>query len=177
MTAFLYLALFLPITAPAYTWARDVSLRLHGVFPALQPLKPYETGFDPGNELYGWQDIARQVENIRTRMPHPETTFIFGHRFYTTSQLAVYLSPGIAATSLFHRYSQYRLWFIAEKYAGWDALFVVDLKHHQGRARRYMPLFERMDPQPVEIKVFRNGRPAHVLQVYKYYGFKGKYEE
>ena len=54
---------------------------------------------------------------------------------------------------------------------------MVDRKQHQERARRYMPLFERMDPQPEEIEVFRNGRPAHVLEVYKYYGFKGKYEE
>ena len=177
MTAFLYLALLLPITAPVYTWARDVSLNLHRVLPAIKPLKPYETGFDPGNQLYGWRKIAQQVESIRARMPHPKTTFVFAHRFYTTSQLAVYLHPDTAATSLFHRYSQYRLWFVAEEYSGWDALFVVDRKRHQERARRYMPLFERMDPQPEEIEVFRNGRPAHVLEVYKFYGFKGKYEE
>ena len=177
MTAFLYLALLLPITAPVYTWARDVSLNLHRVLPAIKPLKPYETGFDPGNQLYGWRKIAQQVESIRARMPHPKTTFVFAHRFYTTSQLAVYLHPDTAATSLFHRYSQYRLWFAAEEYTGWDALFIVDRKRHQERAGRYMPLFDRMDPQPKEIEVFRNGRLARALEVYKYYGFKGKYEE
>jgi len=177
MTAFVYAALFLPITAPAYDWFRDITLSLNRVFPALKPLKPYETGFDPGNELFGWQSIARQVENIRARMPHPDTTFVFGHRFYTTSQLAVYLDPATVATSLYHRYSQYRLWFKAKDYTGWDALFIVERKRHQERARRYKSLFNRMDPQPEEIQVFRNGRPAHVLQVYKYYGFKGKYEE
>ena len=177
MTALVYLALFLPITAPAYTWAREVSLSLNRKFPAIKPLKPFETGFDPGNELFGWQDVARQVENIRALMPHPETTFVFGHRFYTTSQLAVYLDPDTVATSLYHRYSQYRLWFAAEEYTGWDALFIVDRKRHQERAVRYMPLFDRMDPQPQEIEVFRNGRLARALEVYKYYGFKGKYEE
>jgi hypothetical protein len=177
MTALLYLALFVPITAPVYTWARDVSLKLNQKFPAIKPLAPFETGFDPGNELFGWRSIARQVENIRARMPHPKTTFVFGHRFYSTSQLAVYLEPETVATSLYHRYSQYRLWFAAEKYTGWDALFIVELKRHRERARRYLPLFERMDPQPEEIEVFRNGRPAHILKVYKYYGFKGKYEE
>jgi hypothetical protein len=177
MSALVYLALFLPITAPVYTWARDISMSLNRKFPAITPLKPFETGFDPGNELFGWQDIARKVENIRAQMPHPATTFVFGHRFHTTSQLAVYLDPETEATSLYHRYSQYRLWFAAEEHTGWDALFIVDRKRHQERARRYEPLFSRMDPQPEEIKVFRNGRPAHVLMVYKYYGFKGKYEE
>jgi len=110
-------------------------------------------------------------------MPHPETTFIFGHRFYTTSQLAVYLKPDTVATSLYHRFSQYRLWFEAEKYTGWDALFIVEPKRHRERARRYLPLFERMDPQPEKIEVMRGGRPAHILEVYKYYGFKGTYED
>ncbi|UCD81596.1 MAG: glycosyltransferase family 39 protein [Desulfobacterales bacterium] len=177
MTAMVYLALFLPITAPVYTWARDISLGLNRKFPAIKPLKPFETGFDPANELFGWQNIARQVENIRAQMPRPANTFVFGHRFHTSSQLAVYLDPDTAATSLYHRYSQYRLWFNAEDYTGWDALFVVDRKRHQERARRYKSLFTKMDPQPKEIQVFRNGRPAHVMEVYKYYGFKGKYEE
>jgi hypothetical protein len=177
MTALVYLALFVPLTAPVYTWARDVSLQLNRKFPAIKPLAPFEPGFDPGNELFGWHSIARQVENIRARMPHPETTFIFCHRFYTTSQLAVYLKPDTAATSLYHRFSQYRLWFAAENHTGWDALFIVARKRHRERARRYLPLFESMDPQPETIEVFRNNRPAHILKVYKYYGFKGKYED
>jgi hypothetical protein len=32
-----------------------------------------------------------------------------------------------------------------------------------------------MDPDPVQIQIFRDGQPAHALAVYKYYGFKGKY--
>ena len=177
MTALLYLALFVPIAAPVYTWARDVSLQLNRKFPALKPLAPFETGFDPGNELFGWRSIARQVEYIRARMPHPETTFIFGHRFYMTSQLAVYLKPDTVATSLYHRFSQYRLWFAAELYTGWDALFIVERKRHRERAQRYKPLFNGMDPQPDEIEVMRADRPAHILEVYRFYGFKGKYED
>jgi hypothetical protein len=152
-------------------------LGLNRKLPTIKPLAPFETGFDPANDLFGWPSIARQVENIRMRMPHPNMTFVFGHRFHTTSQLAVYLAPDTVATSLYHRYSQYRLWFAAEKHTGWDALFIVDRKRHRERARRYLPLFDRMDPQPEEIEVLRNGRPAHELRVYKFYGFKGRYEE
>ena len=177
MTALLYLALFFPIAAPVYNWARDVSLSLNQKFSAIKPLKPFEAGFDISNELFGWQAIAQQVEEIRARMPQPEKTFVFCHCFHTTSQLAVYLDPATAATSLYHRFSQYRLWFAAEQHTGWDALLIVDQKRHQERAKRYEPLFERLDPQPVQIQVFRNGRLARALEVYKYFGFKGKYEE
>ena len=177
MTALLYVALFLPIVGPVYNRAREISLSLNQNFPALKPLEPFETGFDISNELFGWPEIARQVEIIRAQMPHPATTFVFGHRFHSTSQLAVYLQPATAATTLHHSYNQYRLWFAAEKHVGWDALFIVDHKRHRKRAERYRPLFKRMDPQPQEIRILRDGSLAQRLEVYKYFGFKGKYDE
>jgi 4-amino-4-deoxy-L-arabinose transferase-like glycosyltransferase len=177
MTCLLYVVLFLPVVRPVYNWARDVSLSLNQTFPAVKPLDPFETGFDISNELFGWPEIARQVETIRAQMPRPATTFVFGHRFYSTSQLSVYLQPSTVATVLHHSYNQYRLWFAAGEHVGWDALFIVDQKRHQKRAARYRPLFRDMDPQPIEIRIFRNGRLAQEIEVYRYFGFKGKYEE
>jgi hypothetical protein len=176
MSTLLYLVLFFPIVAPVYTWARDISVNLNRNFSIFEPLKPYETGYDLSNELFGWKQIADKVEAIRAQMPQSDKTFVFGHRFHTTSQLAVYLSPGTAATTLHHKISQYRFWFTAEKHTDWDALFVVDQKRHRKRALRYLPLFAEMDPEPVKIKIFRDGQLSHDLAVYKYYGFKGRYE-
>ena len=176
MSFLLYTVLFWPIVAPVYTWARDISLSLNRNFPAVEPLKPYETGYDISNDLFGWEQIADRVEAIRAQMLQPDKTFVFCHRFFMTSQLAVYLLPETAATSLHHRFNQYRFWFSADKHAGWDALFVVDQKRHGERAQRYRPLFAKMDPNPVQILIFRDGQPAHELAVYRYYGFKGEYE-
>jgi hypothetical protein len=176
MSALLYMVLFLSVVGPVYNWTRDVSLSLNRQFSAIKPLKPYETDFDISNELFGWQDIAHQVETIRAQMANPATTFVFGHRFHSASQLAVYLKPTTIATTLYHRYSQYRLWFSAEEHVGWDALFVVDQKRHRKRALRYQPLFEKMDPEPLKIRIFRDGQLSHDLAVYKYFGFKGRYE-
>ncbi len=176
MSALLYIVLFLPVVSPVYSWARDISLNLNQKFPVVKPLKPFEPGFDISNELFGWPEIARQVESIRAHMPHPAKTFVFAHRFHPTSQLAVYLEPDTVATTLHHRYNQYRLWFAPEKHIGWDALFLIDQKRHRKRAERYQPLFNRLELQPTEIRINRNGRLAHKLEVYKYFGFKGKYE-
>ena len=175
MSALLYVALFWPIAAPVYNWAREISLDLNRKFPAVEPLKPFQPGYDISNDLFGWEQIANQVETIRAQMPHPETTFVFGHRFHMNSQLTVYLHPDTVSTSLYRKFSQYRIWFEPEKHVGWDALFIVENKRHQKRAMSYRPLFEEMDPDPLQIRILRNGYPAHDLKIYKCYGFKGKY--
>lgn len=177
MSALLYLALCLPVAEPVYNWARDVSLKLNRQFPAVKALEPFEPGNDISNDLFGWPEIAAGVEAIRAQMPHPEKTFVFSHRFFTASQIGVYLHPDTAATSLHRKFDQYHLWFAAQAHTGWDALLIVDQRRHLERARRYQPLFETMDPQPEPIQIFRQGRLAQDLMVYKYYGFKGKFEE
>jgi hypothetical protein len=177
MSALLYLALYLPVAAPVYNWARDVSLKLNRQFSAVKPLEPFEPGNDLSNDLFGWPQIAARVEAIRAQMPHPQKTFVFSHRFFKASQIGVYLRPDTAVTSLHRKFDQYHLWFAAEAHTGWDALLVVDQRRHLERARRYQPLFEKMDPQPESIQIFRKGRLAQDLMVYKYYGFKGRFEE
>ena len=177
MSAVLYVALWWPIADPLYSWARQVSLNINQHIPSIKPLKPFEIGYDLSNELFGWDTIAHQVESIRAQMTNPGKTFIFGHRFFRISQLGVYLFPGTVATSLHHKFDQYRLWFSAKDHKGWDALFIVDQKRHQERANRYSPLFNHMDPESIDIKVFRNNRLAQHYKIYKYFGFKGKYEQ
>ena len=176
MSAVVYIGILYPIVQPLYSAARDVSLKLNRQFPDIKPLEPYQSRFDPSNELYGWQEIATQVEQIRAEMPNPEKTFVFCHRFYTTNLIAPHLKTETVATSLHRKFSQYRLWYPAEDFIGWDALFIVDYRPEK-RARRYMPLFDKMDQSPTEIRIFRREQPAHEMKVYKYYGFKGKFEQ
>jgi hypothetical protein len=177
LSALLYLALFVPVTQPAYSWAREVSLKLNRQFPAVEPLKPFEPRNDISNDLFGWPEIAARVEAIRAGMPHPEKTFVFSHRFFKASQIGVYLHPDTVVTSLHRKFDQYHLWFAAPEHNGWDALFVVDHRRHLKRAERYQPLFEKMGPRFEPIQILRHGRPAQNIVVYKYYGFKGKFAE
>ena len=177
LSALLYLALFVPMTQPAYSWAREVSLKLNRQFPAVEPLKPFEPRNDISNDLFGWPEIAARVEAIRAGMPHPEKTFVFSHRFFKASQIGVYLHPDTVVTSLHRKFDQYHLWFAAPEHSGWDALFVVDHRRHLKRAERYQPLFEKMDPRFEPIQILRHGQLAQNIVVYKYYGFKGKFAE
>ena len=177
MSILLYLALFLYVTEPVYNWARDITLKLNQKFPTVQTLKPFEPGYDISNDLFGWPEIARRVEALRGRMSRPAKTFVFSHRFFKASQIGVYLQPETVVTSLHHKFDQYHLWFAPADHTGWDALFIVDQRRHRKRARRYGPLFDKMDPQPASIQIFRDGRLAQDLVVYTYYGFKGRFEQ
>ena len=174
MTGFMYLALFQPIVSPIYSQARTFSLKLNRQFPTIKPLKPFTSRYDMSNSLFGWEKIGRQVEAIRAGMPDPDRTFVFCHRYFAASQLAVYLNPETEMTTLRHKLNQYRFWFSAKDHRGWDALFVIDERPLK-RAKRYMHLFTKMDPESVKIDVFRKGQVARSMTVFRYYGFKGKY--
>ena len=176
MTAVLYVGAFYPIVGPIYTTLRNVSLKVHDHISPIEPLEPFKNSYDITNELFGWQDIATKVEGLRAQMPRPGKTFVFAHRFYTTSQLGVYLQPDTVATSLHRKFSQYRIWYPGEKYQGWDALFVDDDRFTKD-PQRYLPLFNRLDPEPAQFKVYRNDHYlARAIKIYRYYGFRGKYE-
>lgn len=174
MTCILYLILLFPIIPPVYEGARNLSLNLHRHFPTVKPLRPYHAKDNMSNDLFGWKGIAARVEKIKATMPLPDKTFIFAHKFFTTSQLAVYLKPRIISTTLGHDFDQYHLWFSPSRYLGWDALYVDDNRWPTDPGR-YLALFKSIDPNPVVIKVFHDGDLDHNMKIYKCYGFKGRF--
>ncbi len=175
MTITLYLGVIYPIIRPLYSQARSISLIVHQHLPAVKAMEPFRSKFDITNELFGWEEVAAKVETIRANMPRPDKTFVFAHRFYTISQLAVYLRSETVPTSLHPGFSQYRFWFFPEDYKGWDALFVDDDRFSEP-PQRYLHLFNRVEADPVEIMVYRDGNYlARTIKVYEYYDFKGTF--
>ncbi|MBW2408907.1 MAG: glycosyltransferase family 39 protein [Deltaproteobacteria bacterium] len=175
MTAIIHVGMLYPIVGPFYSAARNASLKIHQHLPMIQPLKPFRIKYDITNELYGWNEIAIEVEKLQAQMPRPDRTFIFTHKFYTASQLGVYLKTHTIATTLSRRFDQYRLWFSAENHRDWDALFIDEDRFEKG-PQRYRALFKRVDPEPIQIKAYRDDRNlAREVKVYRFYGFKGSY--
>jgi len=175
MSVFMYVAVAWPVLEPLHNGARRLSLRLHRVWPGLRPLPAFDPKYDLSNDLYGWDQAAACVNRALADMPDQARTFVFCHRFYSTSQLNVFLWPGTQVTSLRKGMSQYRLWFDAQTHQGWDALF-VDEGHVTRGVARYQALFERIDPVPAPVRISRRGRPARDLRIYRCYGFRGRYE-
>jgi len=175
MSAVVYLAAAVPVTGRLYDAARTAAEKINGRFPSIPVPGPFKPEYDLSNDVHGWPESARQVENIMAAMPMPGRTFVFCHRFYATSQLGVHLSPGVVATTLRRRPSQYMLWFEPAEYRGWDALF-VDENHDFRGPDQYASLFEKVDSEPVRFETLRGGKPSHIFHVYRCYGFAGRVE-
>jgi hypothetical protein len=176
IVVFMYAAVSFPLISIAYKNVRSVSIKLSRSYDWIQPLGPFRSKYDPTNDMYGWEEAAARVEEIRDDMPRTKRTFVFAHRFYTASQLGVHLERSTVITSLSGRRNQYRLWFRPADREGWDALFVDHDRYLQG-AEKYAPLFERVDKDPVEIRISRDGQQSHLFRVYRCYGYKGRYPE
>lgn len=172
-----YTAIAVPVIENLYNEARNASIILSEKTSLIKPIKPFEASTDITNSLYGWDKAGRRVEEIRSTMPNPEKTFVFCHKFYTTSQLWPYLDPGTEATTLSSRPSQYLLWFNPSAHEDWDALF-VDIERWRKGGQKYAPLFKDVDPEYITLNIFRSkNHLAHRFFIYKCYGFKGKAEE
>ena len=176
MIMLMYSAITLPLTRSAYRAAESVSQQISALIPAIPAMPPFQTKFDITNDLYGWEEVAAQIEELRASMPNPDKTFVFCHRFFLMSQIGVFLQRETVRTSLEDRASQYLLWFNPEKYRDWDALFIdYHMRWHQG-PDRYRPLFEDIDQKSERIEIYRGGEIVHSFDIFRYYGFKGHRE-
>ncbi len=176
MTLVLYIGMYFPFINPLYNKTRNISLTLNQWLPIIKPMKPFKPQYDIMNELYGWDEIGKEVEAIKKAMPRPEKTFVFSHRFFTMSQLAVSLQPDTIPTTLGRRMDQYHLWFSPEEYIGWDALLIDEDRYAAG-PDHYLSLFDKGERRPFSFTVQRKGWIAHEIKIYKYYGFKGEFEK
>lgn len=168
----LYSAMFFPVVGFLHEQARAASLALHERFDFIRPMKPFETKFDPTNDLYGWEELAARVEALRSEMPRPERTFVFCPRFFPASQLGAFLDASIPITTLTGRADQYKLWFDPAAHAGWDAILVDDDRYRKG-ADRYHPLFEAPVASSVRVEFRRGAFPARGATLYPFLGFRG----
>ncbi len=172
MVLLLQVAMTFPIVEPLYQALRTCSLRLNAYVPWCPVLPPYRSKFDLTNDLYGWDQAAAEVQRIRLSMPQPHKTFVFAHRFYTTSQIGVYLPRDTRLASFSRKPGQYQFWFQPREHEGWDALFINDDRWPKD-PNLYRERFARIDPHPLRLTLTRRGTVAHVLDVYRCYGFRG----
>jgi hypothetical protein len=175
MTTALYVSLCQSVVEPVYHRLRTVSLQINRHIPGLRPLPPYEPKFDVTNDLFGWHKTAVRVRSILQDMPRPQHTFIFTHRFFEASQLAIHLPGDVVVTTLGRKTDQYRLWFNPDDHLGWDALFLDVDRRRQGPGR-YRSLFTTVQNDLESWDVKRDGRRIRKINLYRYSGYRGGYQ-
>jgi len=128
---------------------------------------------DPTSRLYGWDDMGKQVSQIKASMPSPENTFIYSDYYQLTAELAFYTQgqPRVYCINLGRRMNQYDLWPGIETQKGKDGIFVTN-----GRQTvidsRITRSFDKID-LPVVIQTKRKGVVYQEFTVVRGYGFHG----
>jgi len=125
-------------------------------------------------ETTGWKELGSNVEAIRTKMPSPDNTFIFGFRYQIASELAFYTpgQPETVSINKWNRPNVYDYWFKDETLKGKDAVGVTD-REPQAYLARLHTVFDRVD-QPVELNIISKGKEEiQTFYIFRAYGFKG----
>ena len=129
-------------------------------------------------EIRGWDDLGKKVGEIRSEMPRPADSFIFGVRYQIASELAFYVpgQPFTVSINRWHRPNVYDYWWQDEDLIGRDA---VGVTRDATSGDRLAQIFEKVDrAEPFSIyppgeSAQRDPSPVKTLYIYRCYGFKG----
>jgi len=120
---------------------------------------------DPTADLYGWDQIADEIE--RRRLLDPPGTFLFTGTWYASGQMAFatrYLGEPVLCYNQRDPHN-FAVWSRPDDWLGRDGLLVSvgDIKHEPACFARY---FERIEP-PVQFTVTRNGREVRRARLFR----------
>lgn len=147
------------------------------IVQTLYPLLPLPLELDrTASECVGWDDLGRQVDQARKKMPRPAETFLFGLQYQYASELAFYVPGQPRTVSINHwtRPNVYDFWQNDSMLVGKDGIGIFEGKEI---AARLAGLFTKSDPVE-EIRLYRTspwfGRQVvQTLYLFRGYGFKG----
>ena len=119
---------------------------------------------DPTAELYGWSDVARELEN-RHLLEDPNA-FLFTSRWYHSGQLAFALGDRHPVLCYSPRMSQgFSVWSRPEQWVGHDGILVV-LNDNPVEVQMYQRWFESIEPLG-EFDIDRAGTAVKHVRLYR----------
>jgi hypothetical protein len=172
MSILVYTGLSFSIIEPMYGQIQKGSALIHNFLPSVKVLPDFKSEKDITNELFGWDQAGAEVARLIQSMPRPEKTFIVSDRFYTISQIGVYLPKNTVITTLRSQWDQHRLWNGSLSLAGWDALYIDDNRFPADVAP-YSTLFTQTEAKPIAVTGLRGKLPVRRLTVHRMSGYKG----
>lgn len=140
---------------------------IHVFYPIL-PLKPK---YDIINELYGWPEVGKAVEQEYAALPGAHGKFVMAHHWVMCSQLAFATRNKLPVNCLNGTTDQFD--FFPDKIppTGADFIFVADNRFEEPPDAFY--LFDRAELAK-EITTNRGGIPVRQFTLYRVYGYRGQ---
>lgn len=132
----------------------------------------WQPQWDPTNDLYGWDQVARYARELQSEEEMSgRRVFFSSYRYQLTSQLAYALQD--RAWRIFPTRDQYMIWqkdWHPESLLGLSSVFVVDQRYRRDPNEKGQ--FETCSEEK-KLKTFRYGVPSHQFSLWVCRGFKG----
>ncbi|GMT42581.1 MAG: hypothetical protein IEMM0002_0992 [bacterium] len=140
---------------------------IHFFFTIL-PIKPK---FDIVNELFGWDAVATQSEEMLNDFPAKNQKFLMAHHWVMCSQLTYATQNRLPVYCVNDKTDQFDFFPDNRPPEGGDFVFIADNRFKNPPEKYYD--FDKREP-PREIKINRNGKRIRTFYLYKVYGYIGK---
>jgi 4-amino-4-deoxy-L-arabinose transferase-like glycosyltransferase len=160
------------IGAAALAFLATGLLHAQAFYPVLHG-KLLPPKYDITNELYGWREVGKRIENMEREMAEKnkqDSVFLFSYRYQLVSQMA-FNTPGQPEVySLNDRQDAYDYFQNYGNLIGRDAIFVCDNRFD--RRPDEFCVFDSVQQQ-TSLPILRAGREARQFYFYECYGFRG----
>ena len=160
---------------PAQTRRRLVTLAAIPVLAMTLIVAQYQTGvlnrlglpakLDPSADLYGWNQIAEEIE--RRGLLDPPGTFVFTGTWYLSGQVAFATRHDPVSVLCYNQREphNFAFWDRPEDFVGRDGILVsIDDASHEPEC--FARFFERIDP-PIRFDVTRHGRVVRRVRLFR----------
>ncbi len=139
---------------------------------AIFKILPLPARVDPTNDLVGWEQLARHIQEIQKSQPEKDY-FVFTHKFYLAGQLAFHLPASAELYCLSPSLDQYDFWqknlCLKERLRGRNGLFFADEHFFTHPANLYkFKFFGEKESLPV----IRKGKVVKQFFIVRCHGFE-----
>jgi len=158
-----------PIPVLALAAAMTALVLVQSVYPVIR----MDPRLDLTNDLYGWPETGKVVQQEYERLSRDAPTVVITRRLNMAAPLRFYTPGKIPVYSISHVNEQYDIWgrgTLAGLPRGANAVYVADSRFSPGRMEGFG--FSRIEALP-PIDVFRGGRRVKQFFVFRLYDFRG----
>jgi len=130
------------------------------------PILPIKPKYDLVNELYGWDEVGREIENVYKELStsQPEPVFALAHHWVLCSQMMFATGGRIKVACINERTDQFDFWDNIGELKGKTAIIITDLRFDEPPDQLYR--FEKNIKKIREIPIWRGGKMVRKFTVW-----------
>lgn len=137
-------------------------------FPGILYSSGFKLNHEPTDELYGWKELAAQVNTVYQQMQSKNQTYLLTNRYQIAAETAFYIPgrPQVICVNVESRPNAYELFYQQDMPIGSDAILIA------GPDKQIREYYQSVTELP-KIDVYRYGILKHKYILHQCLGYKG----